>query len=422
MMPPWALFSLAVIMHALAPVGPVARGALMLQPSKVRRVPPAARPWLDVASGYSSQLFPVMLGALPQARLRLVWRRGTCWDNGVTRTVALLLAAAVVTAGCTRGPAPAGAGSRPATSAAGSVTVTAVPSERDARIAVRHRSAAPLPVPRTEVTGTAWRGRAVVVGGLTADGAASPLVHAYDLRGDRWERLPDMPVALHHTAAGVLAGDLYVVGGYSGRRPWVPERRVWVLSSGAGSWRAGPPLTVARGALAVAATGDTLVAIGGVGPTGTHQSAEVLRGSAGRWQMVTSLDTTREHLAATTGPAGVLAIAGRDGGLVTNRNSVEVFTGNSWSPAPSLTRRRGGIAAATVGDLPCVAGGEEPGETIAPIECLLGGGWVVVTDLDVPRHGLAAVALDRTLHVIGGGPRPGLTVSDVHEVLQFVGP
>jgi hypothetical protein len=328
------------------------------------------------------------------------------------RSAALLIAVAVVAAGCTAGPGaePQGAGS------------PKVPAVADVRIVVRHRSAASLPVPRTELTGTAWRGRIVVAGGLTSDGAASPLVHAYDAGRDRWERLPDLPVALHHTAVGVLAGDLYAVGGYSGRRPWVPERRVWVLSTGARSWREGPPLTVARGALAVASTGDTLVAIGGVGPDGTQRSSEVLRASARRWQMVASLATAREHLAATASPAGVLAVAGRDGGLGTNRNSVEVFTGDGWRPAPSLGHRRGGIAAATVGDLPCVIGGEEPGGTVAPVECLTAGRWMVVANLEVPRHGLAGVALARGLHVIGGGPQPGLTVSDAHEVLEFAGP
>jgi N-acetylneuraminic acid mutarotase len=279
-----------------------------------------------------------------------------------------------------------------------------------------------LPVPRTEVTGAAWRGLVVVAGGLTADGAASPLVHAYDAGRDRWERLPDLPVPLHHTALAVLAGDLYAVGGYSGRRPWGPERRVWVLSPGAESWRDGPPLTAARGALAVASTGDALVAIGGVGPDGTHRSAEALRDLGRGWDRLPSLVTAREHLAATTGPEGVLAIAGRDGGLTTNRDSVELFTGNEWQSAPSLGHARGGTSAATVRDVPCVVGGEEPGGTIAPVECLVGGRWVVVADLAVPRHGLAVAALDNRLHVIGGGPEPGLTVSDAHEVLEFVNP
>ena len=35
---------------------------------------------------------------------------------------------------------------------------------------------APLPVARTEVSGTGWLGRIVVVGGLTADGEASDRV------------------------------------------------------------------------------------------------------------------------------------------------------------------------------------------------------------------------------------------------------
>jgi hypothetical protein len=310
----------------------------------------------------------------------------------------------------------------PAATATGEASPPSRTAGTDAPVRVRQRSAASLPVPRTEVTGTAWRGLVVVAGGLTADGAASPLVHAYDARRDRWERLPDLPVALHHTALGVLAGDLYAVGGYSGRRPWVPERGVWVLSPGAQSWREGPPLTVARGALAVAATADSLVAIGGVGPFGTHQSAEVIRASAGRWQALPSLATAREHLAATAGPSGVLAIAGRDGGLATNRNSVEALIDGDWRPAPALRYARGGIAAATVAGLPCVIGGEEPAGTIAPVECLVGGGWVVVADIAVPRHGLAGVAMGGALHVIGGGPRPGLTVSDAHEVLEFTGP
>jgi hypothetical protein len=324
--------------------------------------------------------------------------------------IAALVIAVSLAAACTAGQGPE---PRAATTA---------PSGTQAPSVVRHRTAATLPVPRTEVTGTAWQGRIVVAGGLTVDGSASSLVHAYDARRDSWERLPDLPVALHHTALGVLAGDLYAVGGYSGRRPWVPEQRVWVLSRGATSWREGPPLSVARGALAVASTGDSLVAIGGVGPSGAQGSADLLSDSAGRWQPIKSLATTREHLAATTGPAGVLAIAGRAGGLASNRNSVEVFAGGGWRPAPSLSHARGGIAAATVGDLPCVVGGEEPRGTIAPVECLANDGWVVVADLKTPRHGLAAVGLDRGLHVIGGGPQPGLTVSDAHEVLEFAGP
>jgi hypothetical protein len=67
------LFSVAVIMHALTPVGPVPEDTWDIwHPAKVRRVPPEDRPSLERAMGYSSQLRPVMLGASPHANRRLV--------------------------------------------------------------------------------------------------------------------------------------------------------------------------------------------------------------------------------------------------------------------------------------------------------------------------------------------------------------
>ena len=37
----------------------------------------------------------------------------------------------------------------------------------------------------------------------------------------------------------------------------------------------------------------------------------------------------------------------------------------------------------------------------------------------VPRHGVAVVAVGGTLHVIGGGRKPGLFVSDAHEAFDL---
>jgi hypothetical protein len=42
-----------------------------------------------------------------------------------------------------------------------------------------------------------------------------------------------------------------------------------------------------------------------------------------------------------------------------------------------------------------------------------------VPGLTVPRHGLDAVLLDGRAYVLLGGPQPGLTVSDVVEVLDL---
>ncbi len=118
----------------------------------------------------------------------------------------------------------------------------------------------------------------------------------------------------------------------------------------------------------------------------------------------------------------VYAIAGRQGSLESNLATVESWDPagtDGWRPEPRLNDTRGGTSAAVANRRPCVAGGEEPGGTIASVECLLDDRWVRVATLQVPRHGLAVIGLRSRLHVIGGGPQPGLFVSTTHEVFDI---
>lgn len=74
-----------------------------------------------------------------------------------------------------------------------------------------------------------------------------------------------------------------------------------------------------------------------------------------------------------------------------------------------------------VDDLMIVAGGEQPQSTFVEVEAFSfkENRWVRLDDLPSPRHGLAAVVLDGKLYVIGGGKRPGLSVSGSNEVLEI---
>ena len=290
---------------------------------------------------------------------------------------------------------------------------------------------APLPPPaRTEVVGAAWNHKVAVVGGLTAEGTPSAQVDLYDFPTDTWSPAPALPIAVHHAGAGVLGGRLYVAGGYTGA-PWTPRAEVWSLGPEEDRWRPEPPLSAPRGALAVASLPDALVAVGGVNGPDLVRTEILERGAAG-WRRGPDLTVPREHLAATAWNGRVYAIAGRAGSLESNRDSVESLApgDTAWRAEPKLNHSRGGIGAATVGagplevggrgGAPCVAGGEEPGDrTVAPIECLHDGAWRIVADLAVPRHGVAVAADGRILHVIGGGPKPGLHVSDAHEIFFF---
>lgn len=277
---------------------------------------------------------------------------------------------------------------------------------------------APMPVARTEVAGAAWRGGIAVVGGLTQDGKASARADLYDVAANRWRRLPALPVALHHTTAVALGERLYVIGGYTIEgAQWRESARVWSLG-GDDRWRDEAPLPAARGAHAAAALGGRIVVVGGVSEGRVAASSAAFEPGKG-WRAGPPMQRPREHLAATVVGPRVYAIAGRADGV--NFTDVESWDGSAahWWNEPPLNDSRGGIGAATVGGAACVAGGEEAEGTIASVECLRGGAWARVGALDAPRHGLAVVAIGSRLHVIGGGERPGLFVSSVHEALPL---
>jgi hypothetical protein len=280
---------------------------------------------------------------------------------------------------------------------------------------------APLPdPPRTEVVGAFFDNKVVVLAGLLQDNSASAQVDFYDPATDTWSSGPPLPRPLHHTAAGVLGGRLFVVGGYLDPQ-WTPVAEVHSLGPGETAWRPEPALSGPRGALAVASLPDALVAVGGVG-SGDMLRTEILQTGASAWQPGPELATAREHLGATGAGGRAFAIAGRVGTLESNRDSVESLglTDPAWKGEPKLNHARGGIGAASPGDRPCVAGGEEPlGRTIAEVECLQDGRWVIVAHLEVPRHGVAVVAHGNRLHVIGGGPKPGLFTSTTHEAFDL---
>jgi hypothetical protein len=284
--------------------------------------------------------------------------------------------------------------------------------------------AADLPVPRTEVAGAGWRGLIAVGGGLTLDGGASELVHLYDPAADAWRPAPALPVGLHHLGMAALSDRLYVAGGYANLpgADWVAQSRVFSLGEGEPAWREERAMTIPRGAHGLAAVGGRLVAVGGVSAGRLTGRTESWAPGEPSWRSGPDLAEAREHLAVAAARGRVYAIGGRLGGIDTNLRSVESWAPGegAWRAEPPLNDSRGGTSAAAVVDRPCVAGGEEPPGTIASVECLVAGGrWERLHALQVPRHGLAVAALGNRLHVVAGGPQPGLFVSGTHEVFEL---
>ncbi len=277
---------------------------------------------------------------------------------------------------------------------------------------------AAFPDARSEVAGAFWDGKIAVAGGLTPDQSTDGF-DLFDVASRTWSSGPTLPHHYDHSSLAELGGRVYLVGGYTGVLS-NPTNEVFSLGPGESAWLSEPALATRRGALATAAADGKLVAIGGVDENGNVlTSTEIFAPGVG-WSPGPKLRVPREHLAAATAGDKMYAIAGRNGNGATRSVESLIVGSDQWNDEPPMHDARSGIGAATTASgRMCTGGGEVPGRptTVPTIECFHRGRWRRVATMSVPRHGLAIVAEGNHVHFVAGGPQPGASFSDTHEVL-----
>ncbi len=140
-----------------------------------------------------------------------------------------------------------------------------------------------VPTPRTEVAAAVLAGKIYVIGGFDGLGQTVATVEVYDPASGLWAAGPDLPTPRHHLGA-VTAGDaLYVLGGYTGSS-FEPHTEVYALDARTTSWRPVAPLPAARGAMAASVLDGKLYLVGGVGPEGLANELFVYDTVADHWE------------------------------------------------------------------------------------------------------------------------------------------
>jgi hypothetical protein len=283
----------------------------------------------------------------------------------------------------------------------------------------RWRTAAPVPVARTEVAAALFGQEIAVVGGFLANGQNSTRADAYSPRRNRWRRLPNLPARLDHAMATGRGFELYVVGGYG---PGSVAQTGFYRLRGR-RWVSLPPLPAPRAAAGAAVLNGKLYVVGGVqAPGRLATDAFAYDFSRGRWTLIAG-PRPREHLGAAALGTTVYAVAGRTAGLESNLDLVEAYDpgGNRWRAIPRVPDARGGTAAAAVAGRLLSVGGEEPGGTIRMVFAYNPSTrrWARLPDLPRPRHGLGLVGYRGRAYAFAGGPQPGLTVSNSNQVLAL---
>jgi N-acetylneuraminic acid mutarotase len=263
-----------------------------------------------------------------------------------------------------------------------------------------------MPTARSEMPAVAIDGVIYVPGGF---GGLSRL-EAYDVEGDVWTRLADMPQGRHHLMAAAHEGRLYVFGGASSLISWAPTDTVWVYDPDRDDWQMLSPLPEARHSGAAISLGGYIYIVGGVGESGSLLRYDP---DADLWSRLATLEQRREHIAVGVLDGEIYAIGGRWEGSGELR-AVEIFdpASDQWRQGPELTTSRAGFGATSVGDLIVVAGGEvifTGDEALQSVEILSSdaSAWVLGPPLPVALHGVPMAADDGRVYLLGGSDRPG---------------
>lgn len=288
-------------------------------------------------------------------------------------------------------------------------------------------TAAPMPLPRSELNAVAVDGRLYVAGGIAQLGT-SPAFQAYDPATDSWTSLAPLPQPRHHFGLAALDGRIYLSGGFD-TLPFGADqarRESWVYDIAADAWSRRADLPAGRAAHAMAAAHGRLYVVGGVGaePAALYAYDPKLD----RWnRLPTALPTPREHLTAAAVEGEIYVIGGRwsgRGNLVT----VESYDplANAWSSRADMPTARGGLTSAVLDGRIHVTGGEDlgSGDTFGEHEVYdpATGQWTAQPPLPTARHGLASGVIDGRWYVVGGGEQAGamtfLSLSDRLEVFE----
>ena len=226
---------------------------------------------------------------------------------------------------------------------------------------------APMPTHRSMTAAAVVNGKIYVIGGAidSSDFAATSAVEVYDPATDNWETRTDMPAALWSPAAAAVDGKIYVIGGGTGDA--LGDRSfystVQVYDPAGDTWDTAADMPTARGILGASVVDDKIYAVGGSSEETPFIGAlEVYDPATDSWTIGADMPTPRDSLATATVDGKVYAFGGLAPGGASSPevvHEVEVYDPltDSWEQSTRMPDDRWGLGAAVVDDTIYLIGG-----------------------------------------------------------------
>jgi len=269
----------------------------------------------------------------------------------------------------------------------------------------------PLALPRFGMGVAAYRGRIyVLAGGTAARGGASETERvtgrsvALDPATSSWVDLPDKPTPVQDVQAAVLEGRLLVPGGQLADGTITTTVEAFDLATK--TWERMPDLPAPRSRYALAVLEGRLILFGGWDGTAVQSSVLEYESGAGVWHELTPLPTARADMACAVIEDAAYLMGGTDGQqklseAIAYQINAEDVAGGPWSSIRDLPAPRAGASAVAIArSIYLIGGGKDlPGirydltsETWTPLSSPVSGPW----------YGMGVATVDDRLYVLGG--------------------
>ena len=127
------------------------------------------------------------------------------------------------------------------------------------------RTGTAMPTARSQGSAVVVNGLLYVIGGYLSNDAVTGIVEAYDPVLDSWSTVTAMPTARGETVAGVIGGLVYVAGGNLSSNPTVDDivALMEIYDPVGDSWSTGPSMLLPRGEAMEGVIAGKLYVVGG---------------------------------------------------------------------------------------------------------------------------------------------------------------
>lgn len=269
---------------------------------------------------------------------------------------------------------------------------------------------APMPSSRQEVASAVLAGKMYVLGGYDGNGASTDTVEVYNPATDTWISAHPLPFPVNHSSAAVAAGKLYSFG--------AGGTQAFVYDPVSDSWSAVASMRLAHASTAaVGVLNDKIYVAGGTHGSASLRDMELYDPVTNSWSDLAPMSVPRNHCAGAFFAGRFYVVGGRGGNGAPNALEIYNPQTNTWSTGAPMPTGRSGIAAAAVNGELYVFGGEIPDlhgevEVYNPAT----NTWRSLPNMPRPRHGIWASVIGDRIHIAGGGEIQGFGATGANDV------